>query len=177
VLIKRDGGNNQVVHYGGDSNRTDAYRKGTLHFYHNTVVSHRQGTTTLFRLSTGDEAVDCHNNVVYPTAGGRTLALMTLQGTLNLGRNWLPAEWRSSHSAFAGTIRGTEQVMLGQTPGFVAFDTDDFRLMQDSPCVRAGAELPEPLRTRHPVIRQYVRHQQTQPRKDALDLGAFARVD
>ena len=177
VLIKRDGGNNQVVHYGGDSNRTDAYRKGTLHFYHNTVVSHRQGTTTLFRLSTGDEAVDCHNNVVYPAAGGRTLALMTLQGTLNLRHNWLPTGWRSSHSTFTGTIRGAEHIEQGQTPGFVAFDADDFRLLQNSPCIRAGAELPDPLQTRHPVIRQYVRHQQTEPRKDALDLGAFTRVD
>jgi hypothetical protein len=177
VLIKRDGGNNQVVHYGGDSNRPDAYRKGTLYFYNNTVVSHRQHTTTLFRLSTGDESVECHNNIVYASAGGRLLALMTQQGTLKLHCNWLPTNWRTSHSTFTGTIRGAEHVVEGQMPGFAAFDADNFRLVPDSPCVQAGAELPLPLETWFPVARQYVPHQQTEPRTGALDLGAFERVE
>ena len=56
VLIEPDGaGNSQIVHYGGDSGRRPNYRKGTLYFYHNTVVSTRAGNTTLFRLSTNDE--------------------------------------------------------------------------------------------------------------------------
>jgi hypothetical protein len=177
VLIKRDGGNNQVVHYGGDSNRPDAYRKGTLYFYNNTVVSHRQHTTTLFRLSTGDESVECHNNIVYATAGGRLLALMTQDGTLTLHRNWLPTGWRPSHSALAGAIRGAEHIVGGQTPGFADFDASDFRLLPSSPCAQAGSELPEALVTRFPVVRQYVPHQQTAPRNTALDLGAFQRVE
>jgi hypothetical protein len=177
VLIKRDGGNNQVVHYGGDSNRPDAYRKGTLYFYSNTVVSHRQHTTTLFRLSTGDESVECHNNIVYATAGGRLLALMTQDGTLKLHRNWLPTGWRPSHSAFAGAIRGAEHIVDGQMPGFADFDANDFRLLPGSPCAQAGQELPELLATRFPVVRKYVPHQQTAPRGAALDLGAFQRVE
>ncbi|WP_419641612.1 hypothetical protein, partial [Thiolapillus sp.] len=59
VLIEPDGaGNSQMVHYGGDSGDSgdsgneSIYRKGTLYFYHNTVVSTRDGNTTLVRLST-----------------------------------------------------------------------------------------------------------------------------
>lgn len=177
VLIKRDGGNNQVVHYGGDSNRPDFYRKGTLYFYHNTVVSHRPHTTTLFRMSTDDESVECHNNIVYATAGGRRLALMTQQGTLHLHRNWLPDQWRTSHVDFSGTIHGQQHVIAGQTPGFVDFRADDFRLVPSSPCVGAGWKLPPPIPTRLPVDRQYVPHQQTQSRETVLDLGAFAQHD
>jgi hypothetical protein len=48
VFVEYDGAdNNQIVHYGGDSGDEATYRPGTLHFYHNTVVSYREGTTTL----------------------------------------------------------------------------------------------------------------------------------
>ncbi|HKX83845.1 MAG TPA: right-handed parallel beta-helix repeat-containing protein, partial [Pyrinomonadaceae bacterium] len=43
VLIKQDGGNNQAVHYGGDSGNTPTYRKGTLYFFNNTLYSIRAG--------------------------------------------------------------------------------------------------------------------------------------
>ena len=40
MLIETGGaGNRQIVHYGGDSGTTANYRKGTLYFYNNTVVS------------------------------------------------------------------------------------------------------------------------------------------
>src|SRR3970282_1976293 len=66
VLIEPDGaGNRQIVHYGGDGGDEAVYRKGTLHFYANTVVSTRAGNTTLFRLSSPDESADCRNNVLY----------------------------------------------------------------------------------------------------------------
>src|SRR5215510_7399457 len=53
VLIEYDAdGNSQITHYGGDSGNTDDYRKGTLYFYNNTVVTNRSGHTTLFRPST-----------------------------------------------------------------------------------------------------------------------------
>ena len=76
ILIEPDGaGNNQIVHYGGDSRNSDSYRKGTLYFYNNTVVSTRSGNTTLLRLSTNDERAECWNNVVYVTADGSRLAM------------------------------------------------------------------------------------------------------
>jgi len=47
VLIESDGQGQQPasVHYGGDSGTIDDYRKGTLHFFHNTVVSTRSENT------------------------------------------------------------------------------------------------------------------------------------
>ena len=56
VLIKQDGGNNQAIHYGGDSGTTANYRKGKLYFYNNTLYSIRAGTTVVARLSTNEEA-------------------------------------------------------------------------------------------------------------------------
>ena len=52
ILIEpEDAGNKQIVHYGGDSGQTSWYRKGTLHFYQNTLVSLRLDGTTLDRKS------------------------------------------------------------------------------------------------------------------------------
>ena len=65
VLIElNDGLNSQVAHYGGDSGNTNEYRKGTLYFYNNSVISYRTGNTTLVRLSTNDETADVRNNIV-----------------------------------------------------------------------------------------------------------------
>lgn len=87
VLVEHDGdGNSQIVHYGGDSGKTQWYRHGMLYFYNNTVISHRKGTTTLFRLSSDEEHVDCRNNIVYVIGSGRHLALMVSRGVLDLRR-------------------------------------------------------------------------------------------
>ena len=61
---------------GGDNGDAATYRKGTLYFYNNTVVSTRSGNTTLFRLSTNDETCDARNNIFYNTAAGANLALL-----------------------------------------------------------------------------------------------------
>src|SRR5690606_26101384 len=89
VLIEPDGaGNSQIVHYGGDNQDTALYRKGVLHFFHNTVVSLRSGNTTLMRLSTDDETADVRNNVLFVAAPGWRLAMLDGSGTLLLGHNW-----------------------------------------------------------------------------------------
>ena len=81
ILIESDGeGNSQILHYGGDSGTTADYRKGTLHFFHNTVVSTRSGNTTLMRLSTNEEHADVRNNIIYTTAAGSRLAMLSESG-------------------------------------------------------------------------------------------------
>ena len=71
ILVEPDGaGNSQICHYGGDSGNLTRYRKGTLYFYNNTVVSTRSGNTTLLRLSSDDETADLRNNIVFTTAPG-----------------------------------------------------------------------------------------------------------
>jgi hypothetical protein len=51
---------------------TNKFRKGTLYFYNNTVVSDRTDRTRLFRLTTNDEACDARNNIASRARRGRT---------------------------------------------------------------------------------------------------------
>ncbi len=47
VLIETaDSGNNDICYYGGDGGSAQKFRKGTLYFYNNTVVSDRTDNTT-----------------------------------------------------------------------------------------------------------------------------------
>jgi len=99
ILIEPDGaGNSQVIHYGGDSGDESKYRKGTLYFYHNTVISARSGNTTLLRLSSSGEKADIRNNIFYGTASGNRQAILADKGTADLRNNWLKQGWRNSHS-------------------------------------------------------------------------------
>ena len=109
VLIEPDdSGNRQIIHYGGDSGNTSAYRKGTLYLHHNTIVSTREGRSTLIRISTNDETVDCRNNIIFVTADGDQLELLSNAGTLNLSNNWLkPDAVDSFDSGYTGSITGS----------------------------------------------------------------------
>jgi hypothetical protein len=173
ILIEPDGaGNSQIVHYGGDSGNTTIYRKGTLYFYNNTVVSTRAGNTTLMRLSTNDETCDCRNNVVYVTAPGNRLALLDSSGMMHLNHNWLKTGWQASHSGLTGVIYDEGGMVTGDSPGFVDATAQDYRLNGSSPCVDAGTPL-------HPEATdlscQYVKHRASEPRPSSgpLDIGAF----
>jgi hypothetical protein len=58
-----------TVHYGGDSGVLESYRKGTLYFYHNTVVYRVDRSaryhSTVFSLDTNDETARIWNNVFH----------------------------------------------------------------------------------------------------------------
>jgi len=176
VLVESDGeGNSQVVHYGGDSGTVSDYRKGTLHFFHNTVVSTRAENTTLMRLSTNDEHADVRDNVVYTTASGPHLALLDSSGVLELRDSWLRAGWVVSHGTFDGSFVDNGGNLAGDDPGFTDLPLQDFSPAPASPLVDAGGDLhPEALPDHLPAW-QYVRHQSAAPRPDdgARDLGAF----
>ena len=88
-------GNRQIVHYGGDNGGTANYRKGTLHFYQNTLVSTRTDRTTLFRLSTNDEHADARNNIFYPsghTGPNLSLLVQPAPAVTRLARAVVPCE-------------------------------------------------------------------------------------
>jgi hypothetical protein len=176
VLIKQDGGNNQAVHYGGDSGTTADYRKGKLYFYNNTLYSIRAGTTVVMRLSTNEEQCDARNNILYNTAAGTSLAMLAESGTLTLANNWAKTGWRNSHeAAFDGSVTGGATTVTGTAPGFVDAATQDFRLLSTSAGIDAGAALnPEVLPTNN-LVRHYVRHQmsESRPTNGAIDIGAF----
>jgi len=176
ILIEPDGaGNRQIVHYGGDSGATGQYRKGTLYFYNNTVVSTRTDRTTLWRLSTPEERCDARNNIFYAAAGGRTVSLLDADGLLEMDRNWMQPGWRASFGDFRGEVRHNGPMMEGEAPGFADEAAQDFRLRFDSPAVNGGALLPPAVAGLWEVGRQYLRHQAWEPRPwdGRLDLGAF----
>lgn len=179
VLIKQDGGNNQAVHYGGDSGTTANYRKGKLYFYNNTLYSTRAGTTVVMRLSTNEELADARNNIFYNTAPGTSLAMLAESGTLALANNWAKTGWRNSHEGtFGGSVTGGTTMITGSAPGFVDAANQDFKLLSSSPAVNAGVSLHADVMPVHDVTRHYVRHQSSESRPIAgmLDLGAFEFV-
>jgi hypothetical protein len=175
VLIEPDGaGNNQILHYGGDSGEEENYRKGTLYFYNNTVVSTRTGNTTLFRLSTNDETCDCRNNIVWTTAAGNHLALVDETGVVRLTHNWLKLGWVSSHGTLIGTIHDDGGNITGDSPVFVNHATQDYHLDRLSACMDAGTSIHPDA---YPALYQYVRHRAYETKRTCggIDLGAFER--
>jgi hypothetical protein len=175
VLVEPDAaGNRQIVHYGGDSGAAASYRKGTLHFYNNTLVSYRTDRTTLFRLSTNDERCEARNNVFYVTAAGSSVSLVDASGVLVMRNNWLKPGWVSTFGTLTGTIDNAGTV-TGSSPGFVNEAARDFRLAPGSACVDAGTSLLAAVLPAHDVVRQYVAHQSSEqrPRDTTLDIGAY----
>lgn len=180
VLVEPEAdGNRQVVHYGGDSGTTAQYRKGTLWFFHNTVVSRRTDRTTLFRLSTNEETVEAFGNVVVTVAApGTTLAMLDATGVVNWSRNWTKPGWVPTFGTLQGVINDDGTSLAGAAPGFVDVAAQDYHLAAGSPCLDVGNPLPAAVLPLHELARQYVAHQASEPRpRDAaLDLGAFERV-
>lgn len=175
ALIKQEGGNNQAIHYGGDSGTTANYRKGTLYLYNNTLYSIRSGNSVVMRLSTNDEFCDARNNIFFNTATGTSLAMLAEAGTLNITNNWAKTGWRNSHEGggFTGTVSGT--MLTGTAPGFMDAANQNFRLQSSAAAVNAGTTLhPDALST-HNVTRQYVKHQASEARlvSGVFDLGAY----
>lgn len=180
VLIKQDGGNNQAVHYGGDSGTTANYRKGKLYFYNNTLYSIRAGTTVVMRLSTNEEQADARNNIFFNTAVGTNMAMLAEAGTLNLANNWAKTGWRNSHEGggFTGSVTGGSTMIAGTAPGFVDAANQDFKLQQGAPAVNAGTALHPDVIQNYGLFRQYLKHQSSEirPADGTHDLGAFERA-
>jgi hypothetical protein len=171
-------GNRQITHYGGDSGNIPHYRKGTLYFYNNTIVSTRTDRTTLFRLSTNQETCDFRNNLVYVTAAGTTVSLVDADGVLNMTHNWFKPGFVSTFGTLTGTINNDGTTVTGTSPGFVNEAGQDYHLTAASSCLNAGAILHSVvLATNNGAVRQYVMHQSSEARPaDAmLDIGAYER--
>ncbi|HEX5101576.1 MAG TPA: right-handed parallel beta-helix repeat-containing protein [Polyangiaceae bacterium] len=174
VLVEPDeAGNSQILHYGGDGSDESMFRKGTLYFYNNTVVSTRGGNTTLFRLSSEEESVDARNNIFSVTADGNAAAISAGMGAIVLADNWLPSGWVDSHDDLTGSIDDQGNV-TGTTPGFTDGAAQDFTLAAGSACVGAAGPLASGA-SGYPVDSEYVKHQQGKTRSDDgdLDVGAF----
>lgn len=174
VLVEGEGeGNRQIVHYGGDQADPAGYRKGTLHFYNNTVISERAGRSTLFRLSTNDETCDARNNVVVlPNAGGDQLELVSDTGTLDWSHNWLELGWVFSFFGTLGSFNDDATTVEGTDPGFVDGPAGNYRLLTNSALRDAGTTLhPAALAVeRMPV---FPLSSEARPSDGMLDIGAY----
>lgn len=176
ILIEPDGaGNSQIAHYGGDSGNLDDYRKGDLYFYNNTVISTRSGNTTLLRLSSNDETAHVFNNVVYTTAGGNHLAMISGDGTFNLHHNWLNSGWQDCHCIPNGTVIDLGNNQTGTDPLFADINNQDFRPQSNSSLIGQGDVIPALLLPEHDVVQEYVEHQLSTVRQVSgnIDVGAF----
>ncbi|RLB56887.1 MAG: polysaccharide-degrading enzyme [Deltaproteobacteria bacterium] len=176
VLVEHEGdGNSQIIHYGGDSGTEGDYRKGTLHLFNNTIVSTRSGNTTLLRLSTNEESADVRNNVVYVTASGDRLAMLSENGDLTLMHNWMKPGRSDSHGTLSGSITDDGSGVSGAAPGFVDEAGQDYHLALGSSCIDAAATLNAAVLPDHDLSEMYVRHQarEARPVDSTLDIGAF----
>lgn len=176
VLIEPDGaGNNQITHYGGDSGNVPNYRKGTLYFYNNTIVSTRAGNTTLFRLSSNEENCDARNNIFYNTAAGTNMALVDSTGILTISHNWFKPNFRNTHGTLSGTVNNNGTSITGTSPNFVDELTQNYRLAANSVAINAGTNLLAEVLPTNNVVRHYIKHQQSEARNlnSAFDLGAY----
>ena len=176
VIIEHpNSGNNDIVFYGGDTGSAQKFRKGTLYFYNNTVVSDRTDNTRLFRMATNDESTDARNNIAYVTAAGANLQLLDNFGRLTLTQNW----FKTGYTPFVvnhpkGTITDNGTV-TGSSPGFASEAGQDYHLTSGSQAVNAGAALNPAVLPTHNVVREYVKHQSSVARavNGNLDIGAY----
>ena len=148
-------GNNQIVHYGGDSGNTAIYRKGTLFFYNNTVVSKRTDKATMFRLDTNNEQCDARNNVFHASVSTAGLTLIDAAGILNATNNWIRTKYNVSSSGLVGAVNLGGNV-FGATPGFVSEPTGDYHLATNSACRNAGLALNPAVLPTYDVTTEYV---------------------
>jgi hypothetical protein len=175
VLIEPDAGGGAVsVAWGGGNGVTNFYRKGTLYFHHNTVLSARSDQTTIFDLPTNDESVYARNNIFATIAPGSTLSIGTTAGVHELSNNFVEDGHVQSHGAFTGMVQETGTVG-GAAPGFVNENQRDVHLTRESPCVDKGIVLPSDMPAEYQPTQQYVdpRSGEARPTMGAPDLGAY----
>ena len=146
-IINGPNGATNLIHYGGDQWNYTYYRRGTLYFYDNTVITQTnqrsnppQGTdrwyTQVFELpGQGDtggapvqEIVDCRNNIIdnLPLTPGMAPSILNMittdgTGTLILNQNWLSPGTAQScpiyNGTFIGTITGWDTNLFGDSQG------------------------------------------------------------
>ncbi len=176
VLVKQKvDPNSQVIHYGGDSGDESAYRKGTLFLYNNTIVS-RRASTTLVRLSTNGEHLDCRNNILYTSHAGKSFAILDESGTANLSHNWLKKGWKAAHSRSDGKVKSEAEIYSGDNPGFQNEVKNLFFLTADSACLNQSVPLPAAVQKNYPIKKQFIgpRGMKTRPTDSLKNLGALS---
>ncbi|MDP4299895.1 right-handed parallel beta-helix repeat-containing protein [Leptothrix discophora] len=135
-VIVKSGDTGSVIHYGGDhygsapggSWGEPNFRKGTLYFFHNTLVI-GGGSARLFQLATTEETAQVWNNVFVMrdsvSLSQRNVrqstdlngSAWTPGGIVELGQNWISTGWQDSDAdhAVPGALNGTANLRSGTT--------------------------------------------------------------
>lgn len=160
-VLVRGPANGSMVHYGGDSGQVPTYRRGTLHFWNNTVlVDNRDhpayAGTALFELSSDEEHLDARNNVFFsveaPRPADRPVVLLGARDGLVAGRAELAGNWLRKGIApidgipgkqpeVSAEVRGFEASARGDSSPFVDWQRGDLRL---APAIATGEPPPYP---------------------------------
>jgi Right handed beta helix region len=192
VLIRGGSASGSMVHYGGDSGLLETYRKGTLRFFHNTVLvlnaSHKEWeSSAVFELSTNEEKLDLRNNVIMtevPSVPRRPTVLLGARdevcaGIADLSGNWI-ADGVSPFEGFPGKepkrraeMRGFDASLRGADPMVVDLAKLQLQPSASAPFKGKGGALAGGA---HAITMQYVKHGQGEPRpkEDSPTPGALA---
>jgi hypothetical protein len=163
-----------LIHWGYDNDPAQA-RKGTLHFYHNTVVANMHGDRgswlALFDQQSNSNdlsphnVVEAQNNVIWQT-GSASIRMGKSTGTINfIGRNWISSGWGTGNPWIKNSVAvsGASTLIQGSDPMLDA----DYRPIAGSPVIGQAAGV-DPT----PVAYEFTRPAGTTARASAADLGA-----
>lgn len=194
VLIRNGTREGTMIHYGGDSGIYEHYRKGTLHFYENTVVVKNQGaqpwdTPAVFELSTNDERLEATNNIFYgthPPTPESPVVLLGRRDNVTAGiatftTNWVSTGWTpydqipGNETEITAIVTGLSASMAGTEPGFNGASIDDYTLKSTAPVISAGTDMTGAVPPDQTVTLQYVPDQSAEARPEASPptLGAM----
>ncbi len=170
TFIEGDGdGSAQLLLFGGGG--SEAPRPGALYLYDNTFLSQRSDRTTVMAVSSSQHEVQLHNNVLHATAGGKLLTLLSGDGPVTMGANWITTGWMETAEG-ASELVDDQGSIDGDDPGFLDLEGHDLQPAPSSPLQGTAGALPGALDD-HPVAFQYLQHQRAAERSDPEDLGAF----
>ena len=173
---------NGVMWFGainGAKSYAQQYR-GTLYFYHNTVVNHRKATSVFFLPDANyvgntaiQEKVDARNNVFYSDSAinanlyqAMFIVQSTASPTIDLGMNWIsPGIRRDWYGHPTGAIvNGWSNLIVGDfagqnSPGFASLAALDYQLTSGSDSIDAAGPLaPAALAKGYTVDVSYLAH-------------------
>lgn len=168
-----------MIHYGGDTGNYDNYRKGTLHFFNNTVVTRSIQSDlwwySLFDLGSAGETVEMRNNVII-TEGTSQFYVMRDKGTVKvLEGNAMPANWREIKGT-EGQLQVSGDVLSADSTQFRGFSQRDYHPVASGVLVNASAPLPSLLGSHSSVNTQAVDQRTFIARGisgGSLDIGAL----
>ncbi len=170
--------------------------RGTLYYYHNTVVSH-QSNVTAFQLTDIPyapnvniyEKVDCRNNIFYTDTAINSSVWHSLKmigtsakGTLDMSANWLSPGTGQLWQGGGSTVNGWNTQLFGDAnglnnPAFFDLPNGDYHLIVGANSVDAAVPIaPSAIALGYDVTEQYLapqNHVARTPIGIASDLGAF----